>query len=504
MNIHRGCGILLHVSSLPSIYGIGDLGPWARKFIDFLSDSGQSYWQFLPTGPTSYPFGHSPYMSPSAFAGNPLFISPDDLFEEGFLSPGQWTEELSFSEYFVEFEKVVPFKERLLKTAFDRFLKEKNNYEAFEVFCENSLWLDDYALYASLKDEYKGAAWNDWPRDVALRKKDTMEAARRRLADRILFHKFVQFLFDLQWKKMREYANGKGIKLIGDIPIYVSPDSSDVWANQECYYIDSKSLRPIYIAGVPPDYFSETGQRWGNPVYRWKVGGRKNRVLYSWWQARFRRIAELVDVVRVDHFRGFEAYWRIPASEKTAVNGKWIKGPGRKFFDEMAPAIRNLEIIAEDLGTITPEVERLRDHLGVPGMKVLQFAFDSGADNPYLPHNYTTTSCVVYTGTHDNDTTLGWYLDKGVSPRSKERARRYANSDGSMIHKDFIRMAYSSVAFLAIVPMQDVLGFGSDCRMNKPSTSSGNWTWRLAPHFMTEDVANFLFQEAKFYGRLKG
>jgi 4-alpha-glucanotransferase len=344
--------------------------------------------------------------------------------------------------------------------------------------------------------------WNKWPTDLALRHDHALEHCRQELAERLEYFKFEQFCFYKQWSSLREYANKRGISLIGDLPIYVAFDSVDVWANQTCFRLNKKTLMPTCVAGVPPDYFSDTGQRWGNPIYRWKIGSQKNKALYRWWQSRFRQLNRMVDVLRIDHFRGLQSYWQIPASQKTAVKGRWIKGPGAAFFDDMGDSLGELEIIAEDLGIITRDVILMRDKLGFPGMKILQFAFDSDEKNLYLPHNFETTNCVVYTGTHDNNTTLGWYLDEDNSDNTRGRVRRYANSsDDSQISWNFIRMAQSSTAKLAIIPMQDVLGFGGDCRMNVPGTSGGNWRWRCAVRFINDDVCRRLLSETRFYGR---
>ncbi len=497
----RSAGILLHITSLPGPYGIGEAGPEAEDFLDFLKKAEQRYWQFLPLGPTTSAYFHSPYMSSSAFAGNPLMISTWNMVRDGLISEQDTRDLPEFSEYFVIFENVMKFKQKILRKAFASFKKLGEN-PYFEEFCHCSPWLHDHALFESLRRKFQFLPWYSWPRDLAARKPHALEAAARELKDEVLYYKFIQFLFDSHWKEIRKKAAGLCIRLVGDIPIYVAPDSDDVWANQECFQLDPVTLRPKYVAGVPPDYFSKTGQLWGNPLYRWKIsGGRMNEAVYQWWKLRFQRMSSLVDVVRIDHFRGFESYWRVPAKEKTAVNGRWVKGPGKAFFTRMGDAVNSLDIIAEDLGTMTPEVEVLRDSLGFPGMKILQFAFDSGPDNPYLPWNFTSPGCVVYTGTHDNDTTVGWFFDAGVSEDSKKAALRVANSDGSRIHLDFIRLAYASTARMAVIPMQDVLGFGSDCRMNTPSTTENNWLWRCAPRFITDDVARMLADEARFYGR---
>jgi len=499
---HRSAGILLHISSLPGIFGIGQLGQAAMDFLDFLEASGQEIWQFLPLGPVDATTSYSPYMSSSAFAGNPLFISPERLLEDGFLSEKDLSDLPDLSEYLVEFEKVVPLMENLLRKAHENFQAQAEN-QKFNAFChEQSFWLHDYCLFASLKKHYNGKAWNQWPDEIARRDPRALKKAEEELSLEIAYHKFVQWMFFKQWQELKSKAEEKGIKLFGDMPIYVAPDSADVWANQECFEIDRKTLELVYIAGVPPDYFSKTGQRWGNPIYRWKVNGRPNEPVYQWWEKRLDFTSHFMHMVRIDHFRGLQAFWRIPAKEKTAVNGKWIRGPGRYFFERLQDSIQKLEIIAEDLGTITRPVIRLRDELGLAGMKVLIFAFDSDEHNLYLPHNYEHRNFVVYTGTHDNNTVVGWYLDPNIGEYAKKRARRYANSDGSRIHWDFIRMAYSSIARLAIVPMQDVLGFGGDCRMNLPASTKNNWRWRLAERFLKKEISDALGNEAKFYARL--
>jgi len=354
----------------------------------------------------------------------------------------------------------------------------------------------------SIREREGSSAWNKWPVKLARRDEGALRICRKELAGRLDYFKFEQYYFYKQWHRLRKYANSRGIKLIGDLPIYVGYDSSDVWANHGCFDLDKRTLTPNHVAGVPPDYFSETGQRWGNPLYLWKIGHRKNQALYDWWRSRFRHLGRMVDLVRIDHFRGLESYWQVPAKEKTAVHGRWVKGPGHAFFDDMGDALGDLKIIAEDLGIITPEVIALRDKLGFPGMKILQFAFDPDEKNLYLPYNYETTNCVVYTGTHDNNTTLGWYLGEEGSEHAKSRARRYANCHNDcQISWEFIRMAFASTAALAIIPMQDVLGFGGDCRMNLPGTSKGNWRWRCAPWFINGEVSGRLFSETKFYGR---
>jgi 4-alpha-glucanotransferase len=499
----RKCGLLLHLTSLPSPFGIGDLGPAAHDFIDFLSRSKQSGWQFLATGPTNAGLGNSPYMSLSAFAGNPLLISPDLLQKNGYIFREFLQETPKFSEFQVDFESVILHKERIFANAFQIFRK-KNQGDDFIAFCNSAqYWLEDYALFMSLGEAFSCKPWYEWPRAIATRTTEALAEWRQRLSERILYHKFIQYCFFDQWRQLHACAESKGIQLIGDLPFYVGLDSADVWANQDIFRLDQKTLRPTHVAGVPPDYFSATGQRWGNPVYRWELeDNRPNRPLYSWWQRRLQHLLDMVDMVRIDHFRGFEASWQIPAVEETAINGRWIKGPGTAFFTEMQEKIGKMPIIAEDLGVITPAVEKILFELGFPGMKILQFAFDSDETNPYLPHNYTSTHCVVYTGTHDNSTSLGWFLDPAVAEEAKIRARHYVNyHDNGQFHWDLIRLALSSIAELAIIPLQDILGFGDDCRMNIPGTCDNNWRWRCAAGFLNDESSKRLADETVFYHR---
>ncbi|MEW6221430.1 MAG: 4-alpha-glucanotransferase [Thermodesulfobacteriota bacterium] len=503
MELARSCGILAHLTSLPSPFGIGDLGPGARRFVDFLAAAGQTVWQMLPVTPAGAAYDYSPYMSDSAFAGNQLLLSPEDLAAAGWLSATDLGA-LGASPYLVEFERVAAHKAALARKAFAGWQSLGPDPE-FAAFCAaEAHWLDDYALFAVLKAAHQGESWCRWPRPLARRHRKALAAAARRLATEIDRVRFGQYCFQRQWQALRAYAADQGVRLIGDLPIYVGHDSAEVWANQDFFLLDRETGLPTEVSGVPPDYFSRTGQRWGTPLYRWHDDqGRPSSALWAWWARRFAHLLRLFDVVRVDHFRGFESYWSIPAAEETAVAGRWLPGPGQPFFRYLAAQLGDLPIIAEDLGLITPEVEALRDALGLPGMKVLQFAFDAGAENAYLPHNFRTSNCVVYTGTHDNDTTVGWYFDPGVPAASKARALRYAHSQvGSPVHWDFLRLAYSSVAALAVLPLQDVLGFGSDCRMNTPSVPKGNWRWRCAPWLLTAELAAALRDEAEFYGRL--
>jgi len=499
----RTSGIVLHITSLPGRFGIGNLGPAAYRFVDFLARSGQTYWQILPLCPTSPGLGHSPYTGLSAFAGNPLMISPELLVHEGFLCPEELEHPPECSEYLVEFERVAPWIESLLAKAYER-LPGTSLAGSFQDFLETERgWLDEYTLFMALREHFSGQPWYAWPIELRRRRSRALADARGQFSDRVRFHAFCQFLFFRQWQRLKQYAAGQGVRFIGDIPIYVALDSVDVWANQECFKLDPETGRPLYVAGVPPDYFSDTGQRWGNPLFRWNCRDQTvRRRLLAWWTERFRHIFRFVDVARIDHFRGFASYWQIPAEESSAVNGRWVKGPGKGFFRAILKELGNLPLIAEDLGVITQDVEELRDAFHFPGMKVLQFAFDSDMSNPYLPHNYTTTNCVVYTGTHDNDTTVGWFLSDRLSSEAKERVLRYVHAAlGTPIHWDFIRLAYGSIARIAMVPLQDVLGFGSDCRMNTPSEPVGNWRWRVAERFLTPGVADQLAGEVSFYNR---
>jgi len=499
----RSSGILLHITSLPGDSPVGDLGVGARLYVDFLKDSGQKWWQILPLGPTNPAYSNSPYMVSSTNAGNPLLISPDLLLDMGFLTKKE-IEAVAFSPYKVDFDIAHRFKNKILLTSWQNFKSTKQK-QLLAHFQEQHPWVRDYALFMSLKHHFQKKPWHNWPEEIRFREKTALRKAGEILAEKIGYYLFEQYLFFSQWNNLRSYTQKQGIGLIGDLPIYVGTDSVDVWANQEIFELNSKTGRPFNIAGVPPDYFSKTGQRWGNPLYRWN--SRKTEVkekLFKWWEQRLSILFSLVDAIRIDHFRGFESYWSVPASHKTAENGKWRKGPGIKFFQDMEKRLGTLPIIAEDLGIITPEVEKLRDDLGYPGMKILQFAFDGNVKNSYLPHNHRPDS-VVFTGTHDNDTTVGWYLDPTISQEIKKQAKLYANrenDESTSIHKDFIHMALSSVAQLTIFPMQDVLGFGSDCRMNTPGTSKDNWAWRLAPHFLTRDLSDWLRNKTAFFDRL--
>ena len=500
MEMARGSGVLLHISSLPGRYGIGNIGGPAREFVDFLADAAQRYWQFLPLGPTSSSASNSPYMSYSAFAGNPLFIDLGKLADDGLVSRSVLASAPEFSEYQVDFPGVMLFVDQILAQAFQEFSRSGPTAE-FSEFCQRESWLADYALFMALRENNSLLPWYQWPAEIGGRSPVALESSREKLVERINFHCFCQYCFFSQWADLKRYANSRGVSLVGDIPIYVAHDSVDVWANPECFRLDPATLTPTHVAGVPPDYFSATGQRWGNPLYRWQIGREINQQLYDWWGERFRSMFRMADICRIDHFRGFESFWEIDFAEETAINGRWGKGPGRAFFDDMAGHIGDLPIIAEDLGLITPEVDELRRAFGFPGMKILQFAFDSDEQNPYLPHNYRSDNSVVYTGTHDNDTTLGWFTGSQLVDETRARVKRYLRNDGGEISHDFIRLALASAARIAIFPMQDVLGFGNDCRMNLPGTTTGNWQWRCAPRFINDEVAGWLRDETNFYNR---
>jgi 4-alpha-glucanotransferase len=498
MRFPRSSGILLHPTSLPSPYGIGDLGAGAWEFIDFLIESRQRIWQVLPLGPTGY--GDSPYQSFSAFAGNPLLISPDTLVKSGFLPAESIVQTPDLPQEKVDFGEVIDFKKGLLQQAYVHFIEtneiEKvNAFEAFKI--RHSDWLDDFALFMALKEYHKdldGGVWNRWPRKLADRDPKTIEIWKSRLKGEIELNKFGQFLFFKQWLPLKKYANENGIRIIGDVPIFVALDSADVWANRELFFLDENG-DPSVVAGVPPDYFSETGQRWGNPLYRWDRIAEDG---YKWWVARLGMVLSTVDVVRIDHFRGFDAYWEIPADEPTAVKGRWVKGPGLAFFEAMHNSMGQLPIIAEDLGVITPAVEALRDRFEFPGMKILQFAFGGERNSNFLPHNFGR-NCAVYTGTHDNETTLGWY--QNASSDEQDHIRRYAARDGSDIAWDMIRLAHASVADTAVVPLQDVLSLDNMARMNFPGKSGGWWTWRFQQSMLNDSTAARLREITELFGR---
>ena len=505
----RSGGILLHPTSLPGPYGIGDLGPQAYLFVDWLVTTGCKLWQILPLGPTGY--GDSPYQCFSAFAGNPYLISLDGLLEDGLLAQADLTDMPDFDvsggeRTRVDYGQLIPWKLGMLQSAFSRFTSRavpvrdvKRLAGEFNRFCaENASWLDDFALFMSLKETNGGGAWSDW--DEALRKREpsVMKQARREQAENIARHSFYQFLFFRQWNKLRNYANERGIKIIGDIPIFIAYDSADAWANPDLFFLDENGL-PEVVAGVPPDYFSATGQLWGNPLYRWDV---HKHTGYAWWLERLRSVLTFVDVVRLDHFRGFAGYYEIPYGSPTAETGQWVTGPGKHFFETISRELSESEngalpIIAEDLGVITPDVVELRDGFNLPGMKILQFGFVSPSD-PFLPHNYVH-HCVAYTGTHDNDTALGWLA--AAPDVERKFALRYLNSDGTDFAWDLIRAVWSSVAVCAVTPMQDALSLGTEARMNFPSRLGGNWEWRMRAEDMSDALADRLREFNELYLR---
>ncbi len=497
MQFSRSSGILLHPTSLPGRHGIGDLGTAAYQFVDFLVEAGQAFWQILPLGPTGY--GNSPYQSPSSLAGNPLLINLDQLVEEGLLNQGDIEPPYGYfaDDSRVNYEAVTTFKESLFSRAYEHFESRANGDQKadFARFCqENATWLDDYALYTALKEQFK-TSWNQWDKDIALHKPEAITEWQKRLASQIQLHKFLQYIFYKQWLKLRTYANDHGIRIIGDIPIYVSYDSADVWANSTLFKLDSNG-NPTVVAGVPPDYFSATGQRWGNPIYQWDKMSKKG---FSWWIDRLRHTFAQVDIVRIDHFRGLESYWEVPAHEETAVNGSWQEAPGVAFFNKLRRVFgEDLPIIAEDLGLITDKVEELRDKFELAGMKVLHFAFGDTSKNPYLPHNYVN-NCVVYTGTHDNNTTIGWF--NAMSEQEQQSVQCYMGREGNDISWELMRLALMSVADVAIFPIQDVLRLGSEARMNMPGTAVGNWEWRLQSHLLDFGMAAGFKTLVRAYGR---
>lgn len=490
----RLAGVLLHPTSLPGRFGIGDLGPECVRFLDWMAEAGLGYWQVLPLGPTS--FGDSPYQCFSAFAGNPLLVSPEVLMRDGYITEADLAAP-PLREDRVDYGAVIEWKDGFLRRVFEKFQAFKKTdvevkaYQRFQKRKDVKVWLEEYATFRVLKDLHGGVSWDNWP--AKYRKSDAaaMEKLKKDRAEDLEFHKFCQFLFYQQWDRIRAMAHDRNIQIVGDAPIYVAYDSADTWGNQDLFQLDKKGL-PTAVAGVPPDYFSETGQLWGNPLYDWK---KLKATKYDWWAQRLQSIFATVDIVRLDHFRGFMGYWSVPFGEKTAMNGKWIAAPGADFFTAMKKKFKELPIIAEDLGEITPDVFEVRDQFDLPGMRVLQFAFGIAAMEPlipsngndFLPHNHDK-NCVVYTGTHDNDTTVGWYLNSSA-PEERHMMRVYLSTDGSSPHWDLINAAFKSTAQAAIAPMQDFLGLGSESRMNFPGRAEGNWTWRLDPDQLSWDLS---------------
>ncbi len=498
-NSFRRAGVLIHPTSFPGQNGIGELGNEAFSVIDWIADAGMTLWQVLPLGPTG--FGDSPYACFSAFAGNPFLISLDRLVEQGLLSHEDLTDLRRLPHERVEYGTVIPTKTSLLDKAFHNWLTqadedEKNHFNEFRD--RYSHWLADYALFMALKRFHDGRCWNEWPVEQRDRDHGALDLVRHELSDRITFEEWQQFVFFTQWGQVRAHANNRGIKIIGDMPIFVAYDSVDVWANRNLFHLDEQGNSTL-VAGVPPDYFSETGQRWGNPLFNWPAHEDDN---FGWWISRIKSTLELVDVVRIDHFRGFDTYWAIPAEEETAVNGHWIDNEqGPRFFEALLNHMGNLPLIAEDLGDLSyGHTTELRKRFGLPGMKVLQFAFGNGSDNAFLPHNVTPDS-VIYTGTHDNNTTLGWWNEE-TNDRIRENVQFYVGHDISAPQEDLLRLAYSSVANYAIAPIQDLLGFDSDCMMNRPGQASGNWDWRIFINDLTPELANKMKEMAIIFNRI--
>ena len=523
---NRESGILLHITSLYSKYGIGDLGQYAYEFVDFLKEGGQKLWQILPVNPTG--FKDSPYQSFSTFAGNPLLICPEELVKWGLLKEEDLVQHSSFPEDKIDYGPVIQYKLALMRLAYQRFceLNDPLLKEAYDQFTrKNKIWLDDYSLFMALKshfinersnpentkdyptfvqlnkefltknqlaDFYYGAVWQSWPEDIAKRERKAIEKWKKELSEEIGYHHFMQFIFEEQFNQLKAYANENNVKIVGDIPIFVALDSSDCWANTTLFLLDEVG-NPTGVAGVPPDYFSEDVQLWGNPLYNWDE---MKKTKYIWWIQRIGKALEFCDIVRIDHFRGFESYWRVPYGAKTARTGKWMPGPGKDLFVVIKEQMGDLPIIAEDLGIITPEVEELRDYFNLPGMKVTQFGFDAYHNNEHMPHNFNTGHAVVYTGTHDNDTTIGWY--ENSSAEVQDQVRRYLNVSGEDIAWDMIRLAFLSVPKLVIVPMQDVLRLDESYRMNTPGTADGNWQYRLAPGDLSKELA----QQLKYLSQL--
>jgi 4-alpha-glucanotransferase len=487
----RSAGVLLHPTSLPSDYGIGDLGNDLFSFLDWAAHAGMHMWQVLPLNPPGY--GHSPYGCLSSFAGNPLLISPQKLLQEDLLEPADIASLPEFRDDCIEFDAVCELKFKLLRIAHSR-LTDREAFDTFRAAPDQRSWLDDYALFMALKERSDGEPWWEWDRGIAARNPKALDKARAELAGEVEFWCFTQFLFFRQWDDVRQAAHARNIRILGDMPIYVAWDSADVWAHRDLFELDEAG-RPTVVAGVPPDYFSETGQRWGNPLYRWDA---HHATKYAWWIARLKTALRFADVVRLDHFRGFAEYWEIPASEATAIHGRWMPGPGKALFDAIRSELGDLPLIAEDLGFITEDVHELRHAIDVPGMKILQFGFGQ-PDSPHLPHRFETRT-VVYTGTHDNDTAQGWYATAGEDER--EMAGDYLGCEEEDIAWGLIRAAYTSVAEVAIVPVQDILGLGSEGRMNRPGATDDNWNWRLRAGALTSGHAEKLRRLATITGRI--
>ncbi len=498
MKFKRSSGILLHPTSLPGPDGIGDLGPEAFRWINFLADTGCTLWQVLPLGPTGY--GDSPYQCFSAFAGNPYLVSPALLLNEGLLTRTDLVDRPGFPEDHVDFGPVIQWKLEVLNRACANFdeAASREMKSAFNAFCRKEAeWLEDYALFMAIKEAHGGVAWSDWPDPLRMRKENALKKFSDEHTAEIKVHKLRQFFFFHQWESVHAYAKEKNIQIVGDVPIFVAFDSADAWSHPELFYMDSKR-RPTCVAGVPPDYFSPTGQLWGNPLYRWEA---HKQTGYAWWIKRMRSALAIFDIIRMDHFRGFAGYWEVPAGMPTAEVGRWMPGPGASLFQAIQDALGDLPIIAEDLGKITPDVLELRDGFGLPGMKIFQFSFSTDGTDPFLPHNYIE-NCVAYTGTHDNDTARGWY---NTAPEpERDFCRRYLGRSGEDISWDMIRAIWASIAMMTLAPMQDLLGLDSHARMNFPGKASGNWGWRMPSAALNDYIKNRLMDMNFLYARRHG
>lgn len=496
----RGSGILIHITSLPSPYGIGDFGPEAYKFVDFLSETDQRFWQILPLTLTSPAYGNSPYSSFSALAGNTLLISPERMVNNLFLSESDISDTPHFQDNRVDYDTVIKYKERILNRAYEKNREKLAALHDFQSFCAaNSYWLDDYALFISIKDHLKGIEWGKWPVDLRDRNESSLREMSAGLSEHIQKEKFLQYIFFNQWYALKNYCDSKNIQIIGDIPIYVNYDSADVWANPDIFSL-TEEKEPLYVAGVPPDYFSSTGQLWGHPVYNWDIIQKSG---YAWWIRRIEHTLKLFHIFRLDHFRGFVDYWQVHSSEKTAINGKWVTAPAEDFFNVLLKHFPEISIIAEDLGIITEEVKEIIKKLGFPGMKVLLFAFGEDLPtNPYAPHNHIK-NCVIYTGTHDNNTIAGWYKSE-LRPEDKNRISEYIGHEVTekTINWELIRLAMMSIANTVIIPMQDLLGLGETERMNLPASPKGNWEWRLTPEQLSKFPVAKLTAITRIYGRI--
>jgi 4-alpha-glucanotransferase len=496
MKFNRSSGILLHPTSLPGPYGIGDIGTTAHRWIDFLSAARCGLWQILPLGPTGY--GDSPYQCFSSFAGNPFLISPDDLLRDDLLHPDDLCDRPSFPDDHVDFGAVIPWKLGLLDRSFIRYQHSHSaplQAEMEEFRRKQSTWLEDFALFMALKEAHGGEPWHTWEKSLRIRQPEAISNARKLHEVAIQRQIYRQFIFFRQWLKLRDHAHDNHIQIIGDIPIFVAHDSADVWAKPHLFHLNEFG-KPTVVAGVPPDYFAPTGQLWGNPLYRWEVHAMDG---YAWWLERIKATLDLVDIIRIDHFRGFAGYWEVPGTAKTAEIGRWVPGPGKDFFQSIRQSLGDLPIIAEDLGVITPDVEDMRDSFNLPGMRIFQFGFDSNPQDPFLPHNYPV-NCIVYTGTHDNDTALGWF--NRVPEKDKAFYRKYMDRDGSNVSWDLIRGVWSSVAIFGLAPLQDFLNLGNEARMNYPGNPSGNWTWRITKDAQTLELQEKIKELNYLYNRL--